>query len=85
MVQQSLTGNRKMKGFYWTLGAIMLVIETAIIKGIHFSGDNIIALGTLLVGLAGMFFTSNFGEHWSDAKKVSGLKKNIVLAKPEAK
>jgi len=79
----SLTaGQRKLKGFYLTLAALMILVLFALIKGVHFTGDNIITAMALMASLAGAFFGANFGEHWAKAKQVDGLSKNITITKP---
>lgn len=64
------TGNRKLKGFFVTIGAIFGVIETAILfSAITLSGDNIVALTSLLAGVSVAFFGANYGE-WNAKSKV---------------
>lgn len=63
-----MTGNRKLKGFYYTLGAMMLIILSAFVTGVKFQGGDIIAMLALIGSLGGAFFGANFGEHWAKSK-----------------
>lgn len=58
-------GNRKLKAFFATIAGVLIVVETAILSGIAISGDNIVALTTIIAGIGGAFFGANFGEHWT--------------------
>ena len=59
---------RKMKGFYWTMAALVGTFALSLIWGVTFTGDNIIVFSSLLAANSGMFFGANFGEHWAKSK-----------------
>lgn len=63
--------NRKLKAFYVTMGVLLAIVETAILKNIPLTGDNIVALSTIAAGIGGAFFGANFGEHWTKTKTPS--------------
>lgn len=68
-----VVGDRKLKGFYVTIGAILIVIETSILfGGISFTGDNVVALVVIIGSVGGAFFGANFGEHFAKAKAANG-------------
>jgi len=58
-------GNRKQKGFYFALAAIVLIVIVALFSGVEFTGDNIERFAWIIGILAGTFFGANFGEHWT--------------------
>lgn len=60
--------NRKLKAFYVTIVCVMIVFLAAILKGIPFTGDNVVALGFTLAGVGGAFFGANGMEHWAKSK-----------------
>lgn len=60
--------NRKLKAFYVTIVCVMIVFLAAILKGIPFTGDNVVALGFTLAGVSTAFFGANGVEHWAKAK-----------------
>ena len=63
-----MTGNRKIKGFYWTMICLMVVFALSLVFSVSFTGDNVIVFSSLLAANAGMFFGANFGEHWAKEK-----------------
>ena len=61
-------GNRKQKGFYVTLTALVLIALAGFVTGVKFEGGDIIAMMAITGSLGGAFFSANFGEHWAKAK-----------------
>jgi hypothetical protein len=69
-----MTGDRKLKAFYATMLAEVLLVGTAFVTGVPMSGDNVIAIGTIIAATGGGFFGANFGEHMAKAKAANGQK-----------
>jgi len=63
-----MNGNRKLQAFYVTQGGIAAITVGAFLTGVQLTGDNIIAIGTLMVANGGAFYGANYGEHYSKAK-----------------
>jgi len=62
------TGNRKLKAYFVTVAAVLIVIETGLFLKVAITGDNIVLLTTILAGISTAFFGANFGEHWANTK-----------------
>ncbi|TAK57864.1 MAG: hypothetical protein EPO24_09355 [Bacteroidetes bacterium] len=60
--------NRKLKAFYVTIVSCLLIVAVAIVKGVSLTGDNIVAIVTILAAVGGGFFGANFGEHYAKSK-----------------
>lgn len=64
-----MTGNRKLKTFYWTNVAMMFLVLGAFMSGVSLTGDNIITLSALFTANGIAFVGGNVGEHFANAKK----------------
>jgi len=61
-----MTGNRKLKVFYWTLAAIMGIFALSLFKGVALSGDQLIAIIGAVFANALVFTGGNVGEHFAN-------------------
>lgn len=60
-----MSGNRKLKAFFATLGVMCGVIIVAVFRGTSLTGDNITAIMMILAAFYGAFAGANAGEHWA--------------------
>ena len=68
-----MTGDRKLKAFYVTTGSIAALTGTAFVTGVQMSGDNVIAIATILAAVGGAFFGGNALEHQAKAKAAKAV------------
>lgn len=71
-----MEGSRKLKGFFGTSAGLLLVAMASLWLG----GDptEIFKFYSLTqAGVAGGFFSFNFGEHWAKAKAANGNKETL--------
>jgi len=70
-----MEGNRKLKGFFGTSAGLLIMGMAALFLG----GDptNIFQFYSLTqAGVAGGFFSFNFGEHWAKTKEAQSKNGN---------
>ena len=65
-------GTRKFKVFVITTVCQVGTVIGALVIGVQFTGDNIIAIVALYATTAGAFFGANFGEHMAKKPASNG-------------
>jgi hypothetical protein len=71
-------GNRKLIVFMTGMVASLGTVLTALVVGITFTGDNIIALVALFTANGGIFTAGNWGEHRAKALSASSSKEPVA-------